>query len=79
MGSRIEANDTFQWLLLPEEGAALVSRDSFTVERWDVSASEAELTWSADLSGYALRARRDPVEPRRYLLALGFAGMAELP
>jgi hypothetical protein len=65
--------------LLPEDGAALVARDASAVERWDLSGSEATLTWTAELSGYPLRARSDPAAPGRYLLALGFAGTSELP
>jgi hypothetical protein len=72
-------SDAFRWLLLAEDGAALVARDTSTVERWDVSASEAMLMWTVELSGYPLRARSDPAEAGRYLLALGFAGTAELP
>jgi len=79
MGPGIDGTDAFRWLLLPEDGAALIARDASTVERWDVSASEATLTWAAELSGYPLRARSDPAESGRYLLALGFAGTAELP
>lgn len=79
MGPKIDGADAFRWLLLPEDGAALVARDASTVERWDVSASEATLTWTAELSGYPLRAQRDPAAPGRYLLALGFAGTEELP
>ncbi len=79
MGPMINGNDAFRWLLLPEDGAALVARDASTVEKWDVSGSEAALTWTAELSGYPLHARSDPAAPGRYLLALGFAGTAELP
>ena len=79
MGPKIDGTDAFRWLLLPEDGAALISRDASTVERWDVSASGATLTWTAELSGYPLRARSDPAAPGHYLLALGFAGTAQLP
>jgi hypothetical protein len=79
MGPMIDSTDAFRWVLLPEEGAALVSRDAFTVEKWNVSSSAATLTWTAELSGYPMRARADPAAPGQYLLALGFAGSTELP
>jgi hypothetical protein len=79
IGPVINGNDAFRWLLLPEDGAALVARDASAVERWDLSGSEATLTWTAELSGYPLHARSDPAAPGRYLLALGFAGTSELP
>ena len=52
LGPGIDGSDAFRWLLLAEDGAALVARDASTVERWDVSASEAMLTWTAELSSY---------------------------
>jgi hypothetical protein len=79
LGPSIDGSDAFRWLLLAEDGAALVAQDASTIERWDVSASEAMLTWTVELSGYPLRARSDPAEAGRYLLALGFAGTVELP
>ena len=79
MGPRIDGTDAFRWLLLPEDGAALISRDGGTVERWDVSVPEATLTWTAQPSGYPLRAHSDPAAPGHYLLALGFGGAVELP
>ncbi len=79
LGPKIDGSEAFRWLLLPEDGAALIARDASTVERWDVSAATATLTWTAELSSYPLRARSDPATPGRYLVALGFAGTAELP
>jgi hypothetical protein len=67
-------DDAFRWLLLPQDGAALIVRDAATVERWDVSASVATLSWSSELSGYPLRADADPAATDRYLIALGYAG-----
>jgi hypothetical protein len=79
LGPRIEGTDAFRWLLLPEDGAALLTRDGLTVERWGVASAEATLSWSVDLAAYPLRARPDPAESGRYLLALGYAGMMALP
>jgi hypothetical protein len=78
-GPDIANGDSFRWLLLPQDDAALIVRDGLTVERWDVSASEATLSWSSGLSGYPSRAHPDPAAVDRYLIALGYAGTAELP
>lgn len=78
-GPDIANGDSFRWLLLPQDDAALIVRDGLTIERWDVSASEATLSWSSELSGYPARAHPDPAAVGRYLIALGYAGTDELP
>lgn len=78
-GPAIDGADAFRWLLLPEDGSALVSRDALSVERWDVSGAMATLSWVNEVPGYPLQAHPDPAASGRYLLALGFAGTAELP
>lgn len=78
-GPAIGGSDAFRSLLLAEEGAALVSRDGFTVERWDVSGATAVETFSSDLGGFAYRAHADPANPGRYLIPMGYAGVAEIP
>lgn len=78
-GAEISGSDAFRALLLPEEGAALISRDGLTVERWDVSGAAAELTWQETLSAWPLRAHADGSNAGKYLLALGYAGDISLP
>jgi hypothetical protein len=78
-GAEIGGPGAFRTLLLPEEGAALVSRDGLTVERWDVSGAAAELTWQETLPAWPLHAHADAVNAGKYLLALGYAGDISLP
>ncbi len=78
-GPEISGSETFRALLLPEDGAALVSRDGLTVERWDLAGTAAELTWTAALPAYPLRAHADAANPGHYLIALGYAGDLTLP
>ena len=79
LGPVISETGAFRALLLPEEGAALVSRDGLTAERWDVAGSEAILSWTEALPGYPLRAHADVTNPGTYLVALGYAGDLTLP
>lgn len=79
LGPEVSGTDTFRTLLLPEDGAALVSRDGLTVERWDLAGTTAELSWTAALPAYPLRAHADAANFGRYLLALGYAGDLTLP
>jgi hypothetical protein len=79
LGPVIGGTGAFRTLLLPEEGAALVSRDGLTVERWDVAGAAADLSWSVGLPAYPLRAHADMANPGRYLVALGYAGDLTLP
>ncbi|MDH5277335.1 MAG: beta-propeller domain-containing protein, partial [Gammaproteobacteria bacterium] len=78
-GPAISGTGSFRTLLLPEDGAALVSRDGLTVERWDVAGVAADLSWSVALPAYPLRAHADTVNPGKYLVALGYAGDSMLP
>jgi hypothetical protein len=78
-GVEIGGSDAFRTLLLPEEGAALISRDGLTVERWDVSGASAELSWQKTLPAYPLRVHADAAHAGKYLLALGYAGDVSLP
>ena len=78
-GAEIGGTDAFRTLLLPEEGATLISRDGLTVERWDVSGAAPELSWQKILPAYPLRAHADAVNAGKYLLALGYAGEISLP
>jgi hypothetical protein len=78
-GAEIGGPGAFRTLLLPEEGAALISRDGLTVERWDVSGADAELTWQEMLSAWPLHAHADAVNAGKYLVALGYAGDISLP
>jgi len=77
-GPAIEVPDSFATLLLPEDGSALVVRDGVVVERYEVSGPSARRDWSAELGAWPLRARADTTFGR-YLVALGYAGVAELP
>jgi hypothetical protein len=79
LGPVIGGTGAFRTLLLPEEGAALVSRDGLTVEHWDVAGAAADLSWSVGLPAYPLRAHADMANPGRYLVALGYAGDLTLP
>ncbi|MGH8224064.1 MAG: beta-propeller domain-containing protein [Woeseiaceae bacterium] len=79
LGTEISGTEAFCTLLLPEDGAALVSRDGLIVERWDVTGSVAELSWQENLPAYPLRAHADAANVGRYLLALGYAGDISLP
>jgi len=79
LGPEISGTDAFRTLLLPEDGAALVSRDGLTVQRWDVAGAAAELSWTVALPAYPLRAHADTVNPGRYLVTLGYAGDLTLP
>lgn len=79
MGPVIGGTGAFRTLLLPEDGAALVSRDGLTVERWDVRGAAADLSWSVRLPAYPFRAHADTADPGRYLVALGYAGDRVLP
>ena len=51
-GAEIGGTDAFRTLLLPQEGATLISRDGLTVERWDVSGAAPELSWQKSLPAY---------------------------
>jgi hypothetical protein len=79
LGPAISGSGSFRTLLLPEDGAALLSRDGITVERWDVSGAAAELSWTVALPAYPLRAHADTANPGQYLVALGYAGDITLP
>lgn len=79
LGPEISGADAFRTLLVPEDRAALVSRDGLVTERWDLSAGDAHLSWSAELPSYPLSAHADPANPGQYLLALGYAGELTLP
>jgi hypothetical protein len=79
LGPEISATDAFRTLLLPEDGTALVSRDGLTLERWDLKGVAAELSWSATLPAYPLRAHADAANPGQFLIALGYAGDLTLP
>ena len=79
LGAVISGTSAFRTLLLPEDGAALVSRDGLTVERWDVAGSVANLSWTEALPGFPLRAHADTISPGKYLVALGYAGDLTLP
>jgi hypothetical protein len=78
-GAEIGGSDAFRTLLLPEDGAALILRDGFTVERWDTSGATAELAWQETVSSWPLRAHADAANAGKYLLALGYAGDVSLP
>jgi hypothetical protein len=78
-GAEVSGGDAFRTLLLPEDGAALVSRDGLIVEHWNLAGSAAELSWDATLASYPLRAHADTMNPGEFLLALGYAGDVSLP
>lgn len=79
LGPTIRGGSGFANLLLPESGSALLLRDGFIVERWDVGGATAAKLWGQEVSGYPLSARADSLHPGRYLVPLGFGGYADLP
>ena len=79
LGPVIAEADTFRTLSLPEDGSALVARGGLAVERWDVAGATAQLSWTAEVPGYPLRAHADTVNPGRYLVAMGYSGELSLP
>jgi hypothetical protein len=77
-GPSLDATGSFATLLLPEDGAALLTRDGMAVERWSVSGPTAVLDWTVATGVPPLTARADLV-PGSYLLALGYAGLLVAP
>lgn len=77
-GPTIETSSSFISLLLPESASALILRDGIIVERWSISSDATQQDWSRELGSYPIDARADST-PGHYWMALGYAGLEELP
>lgn len=77
-GPSIEAGDAFRWLLLPQDGAALVVRDGVHLERWDATGATAVRTLDVAVAGWPHVAHADGA-PDAYLAALGYGGWTRVP
>ncbi|MBK8978266.1 MAG: beta-propeller domain-containing protein [Planctomycetes bacterium] len=78
-GPTIVIDGEFAALLLAERDAALVQRSGAGVQRFDLSGPQAVPSWLAAVAGWPIAARADPGLAGRYLVALGFGDVAELP
>jgi hypothetical protein len=78
-GPSIGGDIDYRSILRVESNAVLLTREGFTVERWDLAANIARLDFTTTVAGYAQRAHADPAHPGHYLLPLGYAGTMSVP
>jgi hypothetical protein len=78
LGPALEFEESFGSLLLAEESAALVIRDGWKLERWDVAGPTAALSWAVAVGSWPQSARADTTVGA-YWLALGYGGSVVVP
>ncbi len=78
-GPSVGGDGAFRWPLWLDDAAVLVARDGLSVERWALGGPTALRLFEAEPGGHPTRARPDPAEPGRYLVVLGYGGVASVP